>query len=460
MSALLPLLSALRFHGSTTVLHSFKRKYHAKGLLPRCRYFTDPNLINRVNWPLGTLVQSVSSQSDSSGQDKEREERQILSSEDTTDGYKTGYNQSVDAKFRSVIDAVDRLRDVLDGIDGDDFSLPAIAVIGNQSSGKSSILERLSGVDLPRGEGMVTRCGKEIHGSHRIFVCFLLIFSCYFILASPALVMRLKTKDVDVPEISIRYGDGILEPVAADQVANKIRAITDEIAPGGEINADVKIDLLVQSRDVPDLTLIDLPGIAYSDDVGSDGAVVFARIKALYEKYITSESCVMLCVMPASLEMATQQAAAMAKSVDPEMKRTIGVVTKIDTIEASMGSSIVRRLSGEGVGAWRFTLGCHAVRNRDQTQINTGATRADVDKAETLFFQTHKELSQAPKQWSADTLGFVSLVNKLTDVQVSSLRIDASAVPSIHIHACVLCGAVSQNQRELPKDREEDPPEA
>ena len=77
-----------------------------------------------------------------------------------TDSYKTGYNQSADAKFRSVLDAVDRLRDVLDGIDGEDFSLPAIAVIGNQSSGKSSILERLSGVDLPRGEGMVTRCGK------------------------------------------------------------------------------------------------------------------------------------------------------------------------------------------------------------------------------------------------------------------------------------------------------------
>ena len=254
-----------------------------------------------------------------------------------------------------------------------------------------------------------------------------------FILVQPALIMRLKTKDVDVPEISIRYGNGEFERVAANNVAKKIKAITDKIAPGGEINADVKIDLLVQSRDVPDLTLIDLPGIAYSDDVGSDGAVVFARIKALYEKYINSESCVILCVMPASLEMATQQAAAIAKSVDPDMKRTIGVVTKIDTIEASMGSSIVRRLSGEGIGAWRFTLGCHAVRNRDQTQINNGATHADVDKSEALFFQTHKELSQAPKQWSADTLGFVSLVNKLVDVQVSLRRLDEMSALSLHL---------------------------
>ena len=278
-------------------------------------------------------------------------------------------------------------------------------------------------------------------------------------LAQPALVMRLKTKNVDIPEITIRYGSGDFEPVTADQVANKIRAITDEIAPGGEINADVKIDLQVQSRDVPDLTLIDLPGIAYGDDVGGDGQVVFARIKALYEKYITSESCVMLCVMPANAEMATQQAAAIAKSVDKDMKRTIGVVTKIDTIQDSDGSTIVRRLSGEGAGAWRFTLGCHAVRNRDQKQINEGATRADVDKSEAAFFQTHNELSQAPKQWSVDTLGFISLVNKLIDVQVSTPRLDVSPSIAPSIHAFVV-RVVSHHQRELPQDGEEDPPEA
>uniref|UniRef100_A0A8D0L999 Dynamin-type G domain-containing protein n=1 Tax=Sphenodon punctatus TaxID=8508 RepID=A0A8D0L999_SPHPU len=39
-----------------------------------------------------------------------------------------------------------------------DLALPAIAVIGDQSSGKSSVLEALSGVALPRGSGIVTRC--------------------------------------------------------------------------------------------------------------------------------------------------------------------------------------------------------------------------------------------------------------------------------------------------------------
>ena len=69
----------------------------------------------------------------------------------------TTYCEKVGAISRPLLDANDRLRDILDG---EEIKLPTIAVIGSQSAGKSSILERLSGIDLPRGAGMVTRCGK------------------------------------------------------------------------------------------------------------------------------------------------------------------------------------------------------------------------------------------------------------------------------------------------------------
>ncbi|KAJ7405018.1 hypothetical protein BTVI_70463 [Pitangus sulphuratus] len=62
-------------------------------------------------------------------------------------------------KIRPCIDLVDSLRAL--GIEKD-LSLPAIAVIGDQSSGKSSVLEALSGVALPRGNGIVTRCPLEL----------------------------------------------------------------------------------------------------------------------------------------------------------------------------------------------------------------------------------------------------------------------------------------------------------
>ena len=69
----------------------------------------------------------------------------------------TTFCEKVDAICRHFLDANDRLREILDG---ELIRLPTIAVIGSQSAGKSSILERLSGIDLPRGAGMVTRCGK------------------------------------------------------------------------------------------------------------------------------------------------------------------------------------------------------------------------------------------------------------------------------------------------------------
>ena len=67
------------------------------------------------------------------------------------------YNNIIEKNVRSLLDANDRLREVLNG---EPIRLPSIAVIGGQSSGKSSILERISGVNLPSGTGMVTRCGK------------------------------------------------------------------------------------------------------------------------------------------------------------------------------------------------------------------------------------------------------------------------------------------------------------
>ncbi len=64
------------------------------------------------------------------------------------------FSQQYEEKIRPCIDIIDSLRSL--GVEKD-LALPAIAVIGDQSSGKSSVLEALSGVALPRGSG------KEIY---------------------------------------------------------------------------------------------------------------------------------------------------------------------------------------------------------------------------------------------------------------------------------------------------------
>ena len=64
-----------------------------------------------------------------------------------------------DKEVRPHLDLVDELRSL--GIE-QDLPLPQIAVMGDQSSGKSSVLEALSGVPFPRGTGLVTRCPCQL----------------------------------------------------------------------------------------------------------------------------------------------------------------------------------------------------------------------------------------------------------------------------------------------------------
>eukprot|EP01037_Dinobryon_pediforme_P038346 gene38346-46300_t len=124
------------------------------------------------------------------------------------------YFEGVGEQIRPLLDLNDRLRQILDTVK--DIHLPTIAVIGGQSSGKSSVLERISGVSLPRGTGMVTRCALEI---------------------------QLVRKEVTTPSITIQCGEGSACSVDLKDIVCKIQTLTDEIAPGKRINFEKSIRL-------------------------------------------------------------------------------------------------------------------------------------------------------------------------------------------------------------------------
>jgi len=65
----------------------------------------------------------------------------------------------LNAAARPLIDLIDTLRS--HGVQRD-LPLPQIAVMGDQSAGKSSVLEMISGVPFPRGSGLVTRCATQL----------------------------------------------------------------------------------------------------------------------------------------------------------------------------------------------------------------------------------------------------------------------------------------------------------
>uniref|UniRef100_A0A672SWF0 Interferon-induced GTP-binding protein Mx-like n=1 Tax=Sinocyclocheilus grahami TaxID=75366 RepID=A0A672SWF0_SINGR len=232
-------------------------------------------------------------------------------------GKSSGLNQHYEEKVRPCIDLVDSLRSL--GVEKD-LNLPAIAVIGDQSSGKSSVLEALSGVALPRGTGIVTRC---------------------------PLVLKLK---------KITKGNnwhGVLsykkqEKTLKDQAEVEKAVLNAQTVLAGEgegISSDM-ITLEIQSSDVPDLTLIDLPGIARVA-TGNQPVDIEEQIKSLIEKFIKRQETISLVVVPANIDIATTEALRMASKVDSTGQRTLGILTKPDLVDKGMEETVIKTVNNQ-----------------------------------------------------------------------------------------------------------------
>ncbi|KAM0059876.1 putative dynamin stalk domain, dynamin, GTPase region, GTPase effector domain, Dynamin superfamily [Helianthus debilis subsp. tardiflorus] len=195
-------------------------------------------------------------------------------------------------------------------------SLPSIAVVGGQSSGKSSVLESVVGRDfLPRGSGIVTR---------------------------RPLVLQLHKIDN-----SKEYAEFLHLPSQKfyDFVAvrKEISDETDRETGQTKQISSVPIHLSIYSPNVVNLTLVDLPGLTkVAVDGQSEGIV--QDIENMVRAYIQKPNCIILAISPANQDLATSDAIKMSREVDPTGERTIGVLTKIDLMDK--GTDAVDHLEG------------------------------------------------------------------------------------------------------------------
>jgi len=121
------------------------------------------------------------------------------------------------------------------------------------------------------------------------------------------------------------------------------------------------------------------------------------------------------------VDFRTQQATAWAHEVDPDGKRTLMVVTKIDKSEME-DMQLGKRLLGVGPNAWTCKLGAVGVRNRTQAEIEAGCTRASVDEAEAKYFESHPALRALTPAQKASTLGCDALVRRLVSIQAEAIQ--------------------------------------
>ncbi|XP_018412948.1 PREDICTED: interferon-induced GTP-binding protein Mx-like [Nanorana parkeri] len=267
-------------------------------------------------------------------------------------------DQQYEYQIRPCIDLIDSLRAL--GVEKD-LALPAIAVIGDQSSGKSSVLEALSGVCLPRGSGIVTRCPLELK------------------------LKKSRRGSEWCGKIS--YLSLSIELTSPAQVENEVWKAQNFIAGVGKGVKDYLITLEVVSPNVPDLTLIDLPGITrvalpdQDPDIGQ-------QIKLMIKKYISRQETINLVVVPSNVDIATTEALELAKQVDPDGERTLGILTKPDLVDKGAEKEVVGVVRNL---VYPLKKGYRIVKCRGQSEIQNNLSLQDAINNERAFFENQEE---------------------------------------------------------------------
>ncbi|XP_071695066.1 dynamin-related protein 5A-like isoform X5 [Rutidosis leptorrhynchoides] len=233
-------------------------------------------------------------------------------------------------------------------------SLPSIAVVGGQSSGKSSVLESIVGKDfLPRGSGIVTRRPLVLQ-LHKI-------------------------------EEGKEYGEFLHLPSKKfyDFAAMR-KEISDE--------TDRETGKTKQISSVPIHLSIYSPNDGQSESIVQD-------IENMLRAYIQKPNCIILAISPANQDLATSDAIKMSREVDPTGERTIGVLTKIDLMDK--GTDAVDILEGK---SYRLKFPWVGVVNRSQQDINKSVDMTSARRKEREYFSNSREYKHLASRMGSEYL--------------------------------------------------------
>ncbi|XP_073798029.1 dynamin-2 isoform X5 [Danio rerio] len=257
--------------------------------------------------------------------------------------------------MEELIPLINKLQDAFSSIGQScNLDLPQIAVVGGQSAGKSSVLENFVGRDfLPRGSGIVTR---------------------------RPLILQLVNNKAEYAEFLHCKGRKFVD---FDEVRQEIEAETDRITGSNKGISPIPINLRVYSPNVLNLTLIDLPGMT-KVAVGDQPPDIEHQIRDMIMQFITRESCLILAVTPANMDLANSDALKVAKEVDPQGLRTIGVITKLDLMDEGTDARDI--LENKLLPLRRGYIG---VVNRSQKDIDGRKDIRAALAAERKFFLSH-----------------------------------------------------------------------
>lgn len=215
------------------------------------------------------------------------------------------------------------------------------------------MIENIVGRDfLPRGAGVVTR--------------------------RPT-ILQLHTHDDEYAEFLHLPGRRYTE--SRDIKAEIARSTHEEVGDHGV--SEKPITIRYYSPVVLNVTLVDLPGMIKFPTANQPEDIV-DRIHSMVMRYVEPPNVVILAVSPANVDLANSDAMKVARTVDPEGNRTIGVITKLDLMDA--GTDARQVLAGQ---VFPLKLGYVGVVNRSQQDIDHDKSISAAVDAEESYFSEH-----------------------------------------------------------------------
>ncbi|KFO88899.1 Dynamin-1-like, partial [Buceros rhinoceros silvestris] len=237
-----------------------------------------------------------------------------------------------------------------------------------QSSGKSSVLESLVGRDLlPRGTGIVTRRP--------------LILQLVHVSPEDGRKTSGDENEIDAEEWGKFLHTKNKIYTDFDEIRQEIENETERISGNNKGISPEPIHLKIFSSNVVNLTLVDLPGMT-KVPVGDQPKDIELQIRELILQFISNPNSIILAVTAANTDMATSEALKIAREVDPDGRRTLAVITKLDLMDA--GTDAMDVLMGRVIPV---KLGIIGVVNRSQLDINNKKSVADSIRDEYGFLQ-------------------------------------------------------------------------
>ncbi|KAF9946519.1 hypothetical protein BGZ72_000248 [Mortierella alpina] len=267
------------------------------------------------------------------------------------------------AEYQAIIDKINKIRSY--GLDRM-ITIPQIAILGDQSSGKSSVLEAITQLSFPRNIETCTRFATQVSMRQ-----------------SEREEMSAYIDGEPIFNKNHRHQDATLDIHSIIHEANRLLCSSAEIS-------EKVLEITISGPTMSPLTIIDLPGYINTTMDGQDKGII-QTIRDINTRYIKDSRTIILAVVPANIDLNNMFVLGEAERYDQANERTIPIVTKPDTIEPDLLPNLIQTLLNKRK---YMKLGYLVMKNSSFKELDK--SWEDARMLEASFFKSSPLWAQVP----------------------------------------------------------------